>query len=52
MLGFKPGGIIVEDSAGTVVETGQIVYPDVNTVVLTFSDQSGPVSFGGTAYVS
>ena len=44
-LGFKPN-VTTEDSAGTVIE-GSIAYPDVNTVVLTFSTATS-----GKAYLS
>lgn len=45
-LGFKPGGVAVIDSAGTVVE-GQITHLDVNSLRLDFS-----VPFSGTASLS
>ena len=45
MLGRIPK-ITVLDSAGDEV-TGSVDYPDLNTVVLTFS-----APFGGTAYLS
>lgn len=44
-LGFYPN-VTVSDSAGTIIE-GQVEYPDVNTVVLTFSS-----AFAGKAYLS
>jgi hypothetical protein len=45
-LGYRPGGILVLDTLGRVVE-GDVSYPSVNDVVLTFS-----ASFSGTAYFS
>lgn len=44
-LGFYPN-VTVSDSAGTILE-GQIEYPNVTTVVLTFS-----AAFSGKAYLS
>lgn len=44
-LGFVPN-ITVVDSAGTVVE-GSYSYPNLNTVILSFSN-----SFAGKAYLS
>lgn len=44
-LGFYPN-VTVSDSAGTIIE-GQVDYPNVNTVVLTFSS-----AFAGKAYLS
>lgn len=44
-LGFYPN-VTVSDSAGTILE-GQIEYPDVTTIVLTFS-----AAFSGKAYLS
>ena len=45
-LGFNPGGIIVLDSAGTVVE-GSYEFPNVNRVIATFTS-----GFSGNAYLS
>jgi hypothetical protein len=45
-LGFNPAGVSVIDSAGTNIE-GEVSYPDLDTVVLTFS-----AAFGGIAYLS
>lgn len=45
-LGYKPGGVAVMDSAGTVVE-GQITHLDVNNLRLDFS-----APFSGTATLS
>lgn len=44
-LGFYPS-VTVSDSADTIIE-GQVDYPSVNTVVLTFSS-----AFAGKAYLS
>lgn len=46
-LGYKPGGIVVKDSAGSLWLPGGIEYVDNNSLILTFSG-----SFGGTAYIS
>lgn len=46
-LGFRPGGVLVEDSAGETWVPGEIEHPDVNTTVLTFH-----AAFGGDAYLS
>lgn len=45
-LNFNPGGITVQDAAGTTYE-GEIDYPDINTLRLTFLAE-----FSGTAYLS
>ena len=45
-LGYNPGGVIVKDSSGTVVE-GQIAHTDLNTLTVTFSD-----AFSGVVDVS
>jgi hypothetical protein len=45
-LGYRPGGVVVVDSAGNELE-GAVSYPDVNTVKIEFG---GP--FSGTAYLS
>lgn len=45
-LGFRPGGVHAEDSAGSVIH-GDRSDPDVNTTVLTFGAASG-----GVVYVS
>jgi hypothetical protein len=45
-LGYRPAGVMVMDSGGTEVE-GLVSYPDLNTVVITFS-----APFAGTAYLS
>lgn len=45
-LNFKPGGILVQDSAGTTHE-GEIEHIDSNTVRLLFLAE-----FSGTAYLS
>lgn len=45
-LGFRPGGITVEDSAGTEI-VGDRDDPDANTTVLTFD-----FATGGVAYLS
>lgn len=45
-LGFYPGGIEVQDSAGTPHE-GAVEYVDANTLILHFGS-----SFGGTARLS
>lgn len=44
-LGFRPN-VIVVDTLGRIVE-GDVAWPDVNTIVLTFS-----AAFGGQAFVS
>jgi hypothetical protein len=44
-LGFFPN-VTVSDSAGTILE-GQVEYPNVTTIVLTFS-----AAFSGKAYLS
>ena len=45
-MGYNPGGIIVLDSAGAVVE-GSYEFPNVNRVIATFSS-----GFSGNAYLS
>ena len=45
-LGLYPAGIVVVDSSGSDVE-GDVSYPDINTVTLTFT-----YPFAGTAYLS
>jgi hypothetical protein len=45
-LGFKPGGVLVTDSAGSEV-LGSITQIDTNTVQIDFS-----TAFGGFAYLS
>jgi hypothetical protein len=45
-LGFRPN-VTVEDSTGTDIVPGTIVYTDANTVTLTFS-----AAVGGDAYLS
>jgi hypothetical protein len=45
-LGYNPGGIIVLDSAGTVVE-GSYEFPNVNRIIATFTS-----GFSGNAYLS
>lgn len=45
-LGYRPAGIVVIDSSNNEVE-GDVAYPDIATVVLTFSG-----AFSGTAYLS
>lgn len=45
-LGYKPGGVIVEDSAGTEW-VGEIDYVDNNTLTITFQG-----AFSGTAQLS
>lgn len=50
-LGFSPGGIIVIDSNGSVVE-GEIDYIDDNTLILHFFAQGIPSPFSGQAYLS
>lgn len=45
-LGYRPGGIVVIDSAGSQVE-GQITHDSANQLTLTFSS-----AFAGAAYLS
>lgn len=45
-LGYRPGGILIIDSAGTEWQ-GEIAHLDLNTLTITFT-----VAFGGTAYLS
>lgn len=45
-LNFYPGGILVQDAAGTTFE-GEVEYLDSNTVRLSFL-----AGFSGTAYLS
>jgi hypothetical protein len=45
-FGYKPGGLMIIDSAGTIVE-GSYTFPDGNTIVATFTS-----AFAGEAYVS
>ena len=45
-LGYRPGGVVVLDETGATCE-GDLSYPDVNTLVLTFT-----AAFSGTATVS
>ncbi len=45
-LGYMPGGILVQDTAGTTVE-GEIAYVDSQTLRLTFS-----AAFSGRVYLS
>ncbi len=45
-LGYRPAGIVVEDTGGSEVE-GDVTFLDVNTLVLNFSS-----AFGGTVYLS
>lgn len=35
-LGFNPSGVIAKDSTGSIIESADIFWPDVNTTVLTF----------------
>ena len=46
-MGFVPGGVLVTDSAGTIV-IGTITVIDANTIRIDF----GPSVFGGYAYLS
>lgn len=46
-LGYKPGGIVVKDSAGSLWLPGEIDYIDDNHLTLTFN-----AAFGGVAYLS
>lgn len=46
MLGYRPGGVLVVDSAGSV-NMGQIEHPTMDQTVLTFS-----AAFSGHAYLS
>lgn len=50
-LGFSPGGIIVIDSNGSVVE-GEIDYIDNNNLILNFFANGIPSPFSGQAYLS
>lgn len=45
-LGYRPGGILVLDTLGRV-SLGEVSYPDVNTVRISFS-----AAFSGSAFIS
>lgn len=50
-LGYYPGGIAVQDSAGEV-RVGRIEYVDRNTVAISFFKSGAPVAFSGEAFIS
>lgn len=47
-LGYKPGGILIMDSANELWEANSVTYVDDNTLILDFNG----LVFGGKAYLS
>lgn len=51
-LGYRPAGIVVQDSGGTTWEPDDIEYVDENEVILRFRVAGDLVSFTGDAWLS
>jgi hypothetical protein len=47
-LGYRPAGHLLKDSTGDIVEPGDVLYPDLNTIQFLFIGR--PMS--GTAEIS